>query len=106
AVHRFATYTHAKLKLEESNSDTIKITITDKKHTYLIETYHNKSGVLKAPVNGSMDRRISESIDAKLFLKVLDKNANVIFNDSTSISGLETVGVIKSDKKRKSNDVN
>lgn len=107
-LQRFGTYTHAKLHMETSNSDTIRITITDKTYTYLIETYRNKSGVLKAPVKGSMDRRISESIDAKLLLKVMDKNANVIFSDSTSIAGLETVGNIKmlssSDKRKKSND--
>lgn len=41
-----------------------------------------------------MDRRISESVDAKLSLAVVDKNANEIFRDSTSIAGLEIVGNI------------
>lgn len=94
-IHRFGTYTHAKINFESSNSDTIKITITDKAYSYHIEAFHSKSGVLKAPVNGLMDRRISESIDAKLRLTVFDKNENIIFNDSTSIAGLETVGDIK-----------
>tara|TARA_B100000809_G_C15112784_1_gene521249 strand:- start:612 stop:1673 length:1062 start_codon:yes stop_codon:yes gene_type:complete len=106
--YRFGTYTHSKLKMETSNSDTIKITITDKNNTYQIETYRSKSGFLKAPVKGSMDRRISESVDAELNLTVLDKKGNVIFKDSTSIAGLETVGDIKSltssKKKNKSID--
>ncbi len=42
-----------------------------------------------------MDRRIAESIDAKLKLTVMDKNASVIFQDITSIAGLEIVGNIK-----------
>ena len=91
-VHRFATYTNAKLHLEPNASDTIRITIKEKLYTYKLETYRSKSGILKAPVQGSMDRRISESIDAKLVLTVLDKEGNVIFSDSTSITGLETVG--------------
>lgn len=93
-VHRFGTYTQAKLHLEPPNSDTIKITIKDKKYTYNIETYRNKSGLLRAPVNGLMDRRIAESIDARLLLSVEDRKGNIIFQDSTSIAGLEIVGNI------------
>ena len=103
-IERFGTYTRAKLAMKSSNSDTIKLVISDKKYTYHIETYHHKSGLLKAPVKGSMDRRIAESIDAKIKLTVTDKQARVIFEDSTSIAGLELVGDLKkltrSDKKR------
>lgn len=93
-IERFGTYTHAKLEIETSSSDVLKITIADKKYNYYIETYRNKSGLLKAPVKGSMDRRIAESIDANMKLSVDDKNGNIIFRDSTSITGLETVGTI------------
>jgi hypothetical protein len=109
-AQRFGTYSHAKLEIETSNSETIKITISDKKYTYQLETYRNKSGMLKAPVKGSMDRRIAESIDAKLKMTVLDKDGIVIFTDSTSIAGLEIVGdmeelsrSIKGGKKKKKN---
>jgi tocopherol cyclase len=91
-VYRFATYTHAKIMLDESNPSKTKITIKDKKNTYLIEAYRNQTGLLKAPVNGSMDRRIPESIDAKILLTVLDNKKNVIFCDSSSFAGLELVG--------------
>ncbi|MDB0037940.1 hypothetical protein N9F08_01120 [bacterium] len=91
-AHRFGTYSHAKLQLNPSNSDTLKITISEKEYTYEIETYRSKSGILKAPVKGSMDRRIAESIDAKMKIRVLDKDGNLIFEDNTSISGLEIVG--------------
>jgi len=104
-TYRFGTYTNTELEMETSNSDTVKIIISDKKFTYQIETYRNKSGILKAPTKGAMDRRIAESIDAKLRLTVTNKKGNIIFKDSTSIAGLETVGNIKmiskSDKKKK-----
>ena len=89
---RFATYTHAKLHLDESISDTTKITINDRKHSLSIAVTRNNSGLLRAPVKGSMDRRIAESIDAKLRLAVRDRKGNIIFNDSTSIAGFEKVG--------------
>lgn len=95
SVQRFGTYTHAKVRVETSNSETMKITISDKHYTYHIETYRSQSGVLKAPVKGSMDRRISESIDAKLKLTIFDKKSNVLFQDITTIAGLEIVGNMK-----------
>jgi tocopherol cyclase len=91
-LYRFATYTHAKLSLDESVSDKTKITISDKKYKYYIEASRDQAGILKAPVKGSMDRRIAESIDAKLTLTVTDKNGKQIFMDSTSIAGFEQVG--------------
>lgn len=100
-VHRFATYTKAKLELNSTSSDTLKITIRNKDFTYQIETYRSNSGQLLAPVAGSMERRISESVDAKLTLTVLDQNQKVIHTDSTSIAGLEIVGDTESLGKKK-----
>lgn len=91
-IYRFATYTHAHLKLENHQSDTVLLRITDRKYNYTIEAIRNNSGLLKAPVRGSMDRRIPESIDAQIRLVVRDKKGILIFNDSTSIAGLELVG--------------
>jgi tocopherol cyclase len=92
SIYRFATYTHAKLTLKELSENSINITIKDKKNTYIITARRNQSGLLKAPVNGSMDRRIPESIDAQILLTVLDKKGNIVFVDSSSIAGLEIVG--------------
>jgi hypothetical protein len=52
----------------------------------------NNAGILKAPVKGSMDRRIPESIDATLKITMLDMNGHTVFMDSTNIAGLEMVG--------------
>lgn len=91
-IHRFATYTKAKLEFENSGENEIKIRIKDKKHTYNIAATRNQAGLLKAPVKGSMDRRIAESIDAHVTLVVTDKHDNVIFSDSTEVAGLEMAG--------------
>ena len=91
-IYRFATYTHADLQLATLGQDTVQIIITDKKIKYLIEASRTKTGLLKAPVKGSMDRRIPESIDANLRISVMDHKGNLILSDSTSIAGLEIVG--------------
>ena len=50
--------------------------------------------MLKAPVNGNMNRRISEGIDAELTLKIIDKNKKILFKDRSITTGLEVVGNI------------
>ncbi|MBN1116908.1 MAG: hypothetical protein JXA77_06880 [Bacteroidales bacterium] len=107
-VHPFATYTKAKLNIKMLNENSVQIRISDKKNTFLINASRVNYGELKAPVNGSMDRRIVESVDAKLKLQVLDLRGKEIFSDSTNIAGLEIVGNIESliknkKKKRKAN---
>ena len=91
-LHRFATYTGAGLQIRKTGEDTLNITIRDRKNSYFITAIRNNSGLLHAPVKGSMDRRIPESIDARLWLKVLNREEKLIFCDSTSIAGLEMVG--------------
>lgn len=100
-IHRFATYTKAKLDLSSTKSDTLNISISDKSFTYHIQAFRSNSGELVAPVKGSMERRISESVDAELRLTVFDKNGKVIHKEQTFISGLEIVGNVESLRKRK-----
>lgn len=91
-IHRFGTYSGADLHMKKTEDDHLLITIFDKEYTYKLEAFRMKGGILKAPVNGSMDRRISESIDAKLSLTVLNETGTVILQDHSEISGLEMVG--------------
>ena len=91
-LYRFATYTHAKLHLDATGPDTTKITVKDRRNTFSIVAVRNNSGLLRAPVKGSMDRRIAESIDARLHLTIFDRKGKLIFDDSTSIAGFEKVG--------------
>jgi hypothetical protein len=91
-VYRFATYTRAKLQWEMKDDGRLEISIEDKEYRYRIEAFRSKAGVLKAPVRGAMDRRISESIDATVKLTVWDREGEEIFRDSSSTAGLEIVG--------------
>jgi len=94
-IHHFATYRHTKLQLEAIDSNTLKIKIKNRKNTFILNARSNNSGMLKAPAEGSMDRRIPESIDAILNITMLDKKGNIVFTDSTNITGFEMVGDYK-----------
>jgi len=91
-MHHFATYRSSKMEVEVPDSSSVNIRIDNRKHTLLINARSNNAGMLHAPVQGAMDRRIPESIDATLKITVLDKKGNVVLKDSTNITGLEMVG--------------
>ncbi len=95
-VYRFGTYRRTKVNLEIVDSNNIMISIKNPKETIEIEATRNQTGTLKAPQQGNMDRRIQESIDAHVNIKLYDKKGNLIFSDSSSIAGLELVGDIHS----------
>lgn len=91
-MHHFATYRSSKMQVEVPDSSSVNIRINNRNHTLLINARSNNAGMLHAPVQGAMDRRIPESIDATLKITVLDKKGNVVLKDSTDITGLEMVG--------------
>lgn len=91
-IYIFATYTGAKVKHLEYNDGIIDILIEDKKYSLLISGEYNKSGVLKAPKNGLMERKISESISSTVKAVLKDKTGKVIFEDYGKNAGLEVVG--------------
>lgn len=91
-IHHFATYRPTKMQLEVYDSNQLNIKIENRKNTFIINARSNNTGILKAPIDGAMDRRIAESIDATLKITMMDKKGVVIFKDSTNIAGLEMVG--------------
>ena len=94
-VVRFGTYSKAKVKLDKYEKNSLNLNITLRNKILEIQTLKNRTGILKAPVNGNMNRRIAEGIDADLKVKLLDENKNVLFEDSSKTTGLEIVGDIK-----------
>ena len=94
-IVRFGTYSKAKVKLEKYEENSLNLNIVLKDEILEIQTIKKNSGMLKAPVNGNMNRRILEGIDADLKVKLLDEKKNVLFEDSSKTTGLELVGDIR-----------
>lgn len=94
-IHRFASYTGAQLKNISINDKTVRIEIHDKKYKITVEATRAAHGLLAAPINGAMDRRIAESVDAVIHVKMTDHSGGEIFSGSGSTAGLELVGDMK-----------
>lgn len=90
-IYLFATYTGAKIRVLEYKNGKIKIIIKDRKYSLLIVGKYNKSGVLKAPKNGLMDRKISESISSIIKVSLFDNKGTILYEDSGENAGLEIV---------------
>lgn len=91
-TYHFATYRRSKLKLEVIDDSRVQLKIVSRDHTLLIEAKSNNAGMLHAPVEGVMDRRIPESIDAEVKVTLLNRKGDVVVSDSSSVTGLEMVG--------------
>ena len=88
--YRFTTYNFSKIKKLEIDNNKVSIILKKRKYVLEIECDNNNSLMLKAPVNGNMDKEILESVDS--LIKVTLKNKNkVIFSDISNNCGLEIV---------------
>lgn len=91
-IYLFATYTGAKVKRLEYKDGIIDILVEDRKYSLSISGEYKKSGVLRAPKNGLMERKISESISSNIQVISKDKSGQIIFEDCGKNAGLEVVG--------------
>ncbi|MFZ9029399.1 MAG: tocopherol cyclase family protein [Crocinitomicaceae bacterium] len=94
-IHHFATYRSTKMDVEFSDSNDVHISIKNRKYLFEITARSSNSGLLQAPVEGTMDRRIAESIDSRLEIVMKNKKGEIIYTDSTEITGLEMVGMYR-----------
>lgn len=91
-MYLFATYTGAKLEHLEYKDGRIDILVADKKYSLSISGDYKENGVLIAPKNGLMERKISESISSTVKVILKDHKGNTIFEDYGENAGLEVVG--------------
>ena len=70
----------------------LEIVVQGRGHRLLLHAERSSEGVLLAPVDGAMDRRIGESIDARLSVRLEDLGGRVLFEGTGEAAGLEAVG--------------
>lgn len=91
-LYRFATYSGAKIQHFECKNQYFKVVVGDKRYTMTISGDYAQSGVLKAPKMGGMSREINESISSTIFVALVDKKGELIFNGQGKKVGMEIVG--------------
>nr|WP_300002497.1 tocopherol cyclase family protein [Tissierella sp.] len=91
-IYLFATYTGAKIKHLEYNDGKIDILVEDRKYSLAITGEYKESGILRAPKNGLMERKIAESISSNIEVVLKKHDGTVILEDYGENAGLEVVG--------------
>ncbi len=103
--YRFATYTGATIAKLNITGKKVLIKVVDSRYLLKIVVERKSEGFLKAPIAGDMERRIAESIDARVNLELQKKdNKEVLYQGTSEAGGFEIVGDIKklTQKKTKS----
>lgn len=87
----FATYNGSKITKLTFHAPVIEIEIKNKTHILKVKAIQNRSGQLKAPIIGEMNRIIKESVDSEIEIKLTDKYHKMIFTSKGSRAGLEII---------------
>jgi len=93
---RFTTYNKSVLKKSFANEETVELVMENKKYQICITAYREHATTLSSPIQGLMEGRIEESMNAKLDVKVTDLKQNiVILEDTARNAALEVAGDIQ-----------
>ena len=88
--YRFASYNNSKILKYEVNDNGYELVLKKGKYILEIEAYSEDGFMLKAPVNGKMDKEILETISGCIKV-ILKKNNKVMFLDDCNNCGIEIV---------------
>ena len=92
-LHRFATYNNSHILLLEVNNQQVRWQMRNRTHRLEIEASGSKGGLLMAPTPQGMGRRISETLNAAIRVRLFDdKSDSVEFEGTGQMAGLEVVG--------------
>lgn len=93
--HIFATYNRSKIDEITIDDNKVKIFVHNSSHCLQIRAYRSKGGLLQAPTAHEMDRRITETLNAKIEIQLEDQSGHVIYQGAGMHAGLETVGELQ-----------
>ncbi|HEX2969933.1 MAG TPA: tocopherol cyclase family protein [Bacteroidales bacterium] len=87
----FSTYNNSKITEINHTGNSVFIVIENKRNKLKIYSARSISGELKAPVDGSMTRKIRESIDSRVSIALYNSDNKVVYTDSSSRAGIELI---------------
>jgi len=87
----FSTYNNSVITGIEHDTKSITVTLKNKSVVLKAKVVKNIFGELRAPSSGDMSRRIKESIDSTIDLRLHDHQGNLIYKDSAKRAGLEVI---------------
>ncbi len=90
-IRREASYTGAKISSLELDEKRVRLTVERKGLRIEVDATRARGGILRAPLHGTLSRRIAESVDASLRIRWFEKGS-LLFEGEARKAGLEIVG--------------
>ncbi|HYW94140.1 MAG TPA: tocopherol cyclase family protein [Bacteroidales bacterium] len=87
--HLFSTYNGSRIIGAVKNGKDIDIHLSGKKQHIFFHIHPKKSGMLRAPEHGEMKRKIKESVDSNVMVRLEDNAGRILFMDEGVRTGLE-----------------
>jgi tocopherol cyclase len=87
----FSTYNNSVLAEIKHFDESIDLTLKNRNSILQVNVLKNKFGELRAPASGDMSRKIKESTDSVVCIKLFDKYMNPLCNDSSRRAGVEVI---------------
>jgi hypothetical protein len=100
-IHKFATYTGARIEELKVDEQWVRITMKDGKKRLEVSALRGKTSSLQAPTISQMDRRITESLSAEIVVALSIQKRDgwrKVFEDTGKYAGLEVVGKLDPEK--------
>lgn len=95
-IIQFTTYNFSKLKAINVSDKEVNLRLTNLKYELIIKAIRKESTQLASPINGFMDGRIEESMEAEIHVKLIEKKSGkILLDDIGRNAGLEVAGNIK-----------
>ncbi|MBN1518917.1 MAG: hypothetical protein JW923_02370 [Spirochaetales bacterium] len=90
-MHVWATWNGSRLTNVVVCDTAVELCIGRRDERVELALTRGRGGLLRAPVAGTMERRIAESVDASMRVRYL-RNGTTVFDGQAAPAGLETVG--------------
>jgi tocopherol cyclase len=91
-LYRFATYTGAKVEKLELTDDHVFWVVSDRHHRLEMISERTVGGLLHAPIRTEMHRRVNETLQSTIQVKLTNRAGEVVFNGVGRCAGLEVHG--------------
>ena len=89
--YKFSTYNKSKITGFSYSDQIVRLQLKNKEFELSVDAYMKSSGILLAPQSGKMDRRIKESVDSEIEVRLTDSKGNQIYKDKAVRTGLEVI---------------
>ena len=91
-LHRFASYTGAKVQSLRIDDEHVWLTVRGRGMTLQIKATRPGGAFLHAPIRTQMHKRVEETLDSRIEVQLLDAGGRVLLDDVGTSAGLEVHG--------------